>query len=293
MRLIIFTLLAALVLAAPAMAKRKIVIISSNDGQKMSLIPEGKFYMGSSDDDIREMSPVHEVYLDAFYMDVTEISNDQFAEFLNDLSPEEGVGGKRWGWVVLRNDTETDERFSWWPTEIVQEGGEYLALEGHEGNPVITVNWYAADEYCKWAGKRLPTEAEWEKAARGGFKGKRFPWGDEIPTDALIFERYWRNNQDAVPTGRVGNYFPNGYGIYDMAGNVWEWVSDWYNRSYYGKSPRVNPQGPTSGEKKIIRGGGWNTSAMGLRLAIRVTDLPASTNDGVGFRCAKNVEDAP
>ena len=259
---------------------------TAKDGAKMVLVPAGKFVMGSNDEDIAETSPYHNVYLDAFYMDVYEVTNKLFVDFLNDTRPGEEVGGKRWNWLVTRDDTELDERFTWWPTEIIYEDDKYLALEGYEQNPVITASWYAAKEYCKWAGKRLPTEAEWEKAARGGKKKKRFPWGDPIPTGGLVFDRPWRDNQEPAPTGKVGNYFPNDYGIYDMAGNVWEWAADWFDPNYYKRSDAKNPKGPSKGELKIVRGGGWNSIPMGLRVAIRNTDFPQSTNDGIGFRCA-------
>jgi sulfatase modifying factor 1 len=262
--------------------------ITAKDGSKMALIPAGKFLMGADDDDIKEMAPWHEVYVDAIYMDVYEITNKQFAKFLNDVRPAEGPNGKRWNWLVIRNDLELQERYTWWPTEIVYENNKYVALEGSKDQPVITVNWYAADAYCKWAGKRLPTEAEWEKAARGGLKKKRFPWGDEIPTGGVIFDKVWRDNMVPAPTGKVGNYYPNGYGLYDMVGNVWEWVYDWFDPGYYSQSPDSNPRGPASGELKVLRGGSWHNMAMGLRVGIRNTEYPMNTGDGVGFRCVKD-----
>jgi formylglycine-generating enzyme required for sulfatase activity len=264
--------------------------ITAKDGKKMALIPAGKYIMGSDDDDIKDVAPLHEVYISNFYMDVHETTNEQFAKFLNEVRPPEGKDNKRWGWVVIRNDLETDERFTWWSTEIAQEDRDYVALEGHTNHPALTVSWYAADSYCKWAGKRLPTEAEWEKAARGGLKKKRFPWGDEIPTGGVIFDRLWKENLDPAPTGKVGGYYPNGYGLYDMAGNVWEWCADWFYPFYYEESPLENPKGPDMGEIKVVRGGAWYNHAMALRVAIRNTEHPMNTSDGVGFRCAK---DAP
>ncbi len=284
-------LLLCLTFAVPsASAAKTQQTITARDGSKMVLVPEGKFVMGSKDDDIVEFSPEHTVYLDAFYIDVHEITNAQFATFLNAVKPDEGKNGRRWNWLVIRNDLHTDERFPWWPTEIIYEDGQYKALEGSERQPVITVSWYAANEYCKWAGKRLPTEAEWEKAARGGLKKKRFPWGDEIPTGGVVFDRTWRDNLSPAPTANVGSYLPNGYGIYDMAGNVWEWCSDWLDTKYYKKSPKRNPRGPDSGKFKVLRGGSWYNFAMALRVAVRNSDLPTSNNDGVGFRCAKDAD---
>jgi len=275
----------ALLIPAVSLAADQQFIVTK-DGAKMALIPAGTFMMGSDDDDIKETTPWHEVYLDAFYMDVYEVTNEQFVKFLNDTRPPEGIGGKRWNWLVIRNDLELQERYTWWPTEIIYENDKYVALEGNKHHPVITVSWYAADAYCKWAGKRLPTEAEWEKAARGGLAKARFPWGDEIPTGGLVFDKVWRDNMVPAPTGEVGNYYPNGYGLYDMAGNVWEWVSDWFDPTYYSTSPAEDPKGPPSGELKVLRGGAWHNFAMGLRVGVRNTEYPMSTGDGVGFRCA-------
>jgi formylglycine-generating enzyme required for sulfatase activity len=273
------------ILPAAVFAEQPQTIIGK-DGSKMALVPAGTFLMGGDDDDVKDVAPWHEVYLDDFYMDVYEVTNKQFAKFLNDVRPAEGIKGKRWNWLVIRNDLELEERYTWWPTEIIFENNKYVALEGNKDHPVLTVSWHAANAYCRWAGKRLPTEAEWEKAARGGLKKMRFPWGDEIPTGGVIFDKVWKDNMVPAPTGKVGNYYPNGYGLYDMAGNVWEWVSDWFDPSYYAKSPTENPQGPDSGEFKVLRGGSWHNFAMGLRAGIRNTEYPMSTGDGVGFRCA-------
>jgi formylglycine-generating enzyme required for sulfatase activity len=275
-------------LPAVALAELPKTIPGKNGSSKMVLIPEGTFFMGSNDDDIKDVAPFHEPYIDAFYMDVYEATNEQFVMFLNDSMPREGVNNKRWSWVVIRNDLETENRFTWWPTEIIYEDRRYVALEGYKRHPVVTVSWYAADAYCKWVEKRLPTEAEWEKAARGGLKKKRFPWGDEIPTGGMVFDKVWRDNMVPAPTGNVGNYYPNGYGLFDMAGNVWEWVSDWFNPDYYMRSPDNNPQGPKTGELKSLRGGAWHNMAMDLRVAIRNTEYPLENGDAVGFRCAKD-----
>lgn len=262
--------------------------VIGKDGVEMALIPAGEFIMGSSEDDLKKDVPEHSVYADAFYMDRYEMTNAGFAEYLNSINLPDY---NRWKWLVIRNDIETDERASWWPTEIIYEDGVYKALEGYEMYPVITVNWQAADAYCRWAGKRLPTEAEWEKAARGGLSKKSYPWGNEIPTGGLVFERTWHDNNDPAPTGRVGNYHPNGYGIYDMAGNVWEWCSDWYDKGYYKNAPKNNPTGPVSGQQKVIRGGSWYNASSLLRVAVRNSSPPDAVNDGVGFRCVMDAKD--
>jgi formylglycine-generating enzyme required for sulfatase activity len=262
------------------------------DGAEMSLVPRGDFTMGTSEEDLAVTSPEHTVYLDSFYIDRHEVTNGQFASFLNAARPSEDKFGKRWQWVVLRSDLEFDERAGWWPTEILYENGGYVAFEGYEGLPVISVSWEAASAYCAWAGKRLPTEAEWEKAARGGLKRKVFPWGNELPTVGMVYGRRWNDNQVPAPVGYVGNYYPNGYGLFDMAGNVWEWCSDWYGADYYKKSPRENPKGPDKGDAKVSRGGSWYNSAFSLRVALRNFTPPDALNDAFGFRCAMDASDA-
>jgi formylglycine-generating enzyme required for sulfatase activity len=256
----------------------------------MVLIPEGTYTMGSTDPDITETAPPHRVHVDAFYMDIYEVTNEQFARFLNALK-EQGrlTEQKRKEWVVIRTDLFSQERKDWWPTEILYEDGLYRAFPNFERHPVNSVSWFAAQAYCQWAGKRLPTEAEWEWAARGGLEGKRYPWGNAIPTMGVIFGRVWTDNQAPVPTEPVGNYHPNGYGLYDMAGNVWEWCYDWYDPNYYKRSPEDNPRGPSEGTLKVLRGGSWFNGPIFLRVALRNFGDPYALQDAVGFRCVMDI----
>ncbi len=262
----------------------------------MVLVPAGSFLMGSPvikngplEVYPKEETPRHKVYLDPFYIDIYEVTNEEFAKFLNAMKTPGNFEEKRRKWVVVRNDIKEEEKKDWWPAEIFSEKGIYEAVSGWEGYPVLSVSWHAADAFCRWAGKRLPTEAEWEKAARGGLEEKDYPWGDALPTDGVNFKKIWRNNYYPAPTEHVGYYYPNGYGIYDMAGNVSEWCADWYDPGYYSNSPGKDPQGPASGVSKVIRGGSWASSADSLRAGYRNFASPDSLLSGIGFRCVKDI----
>jgi len=221
----------------------------------MAVVPAGEFMMGSPTGDSDEQ-PAHKVYVDTFSMDVYEVTVGQYAAFLR----AKGI------------DPPSD-----WKT---------MNQPAHQKRPVANVDSTDAAAYCKWAGKRLPTEAEWEKAARGT-DGRLYPWGNDPPTPlhANFGKSDWNNHGVLAPIGT----FEDGkspYGIYDMAGNVWEWVSDWYDYNYYKNSPSQNPTGPSSGGTKVIRGGAWNSSPRAMRSANR--SLISPTDQGLdGFRCAK------
>jgi len=224
----------------------------------MVVIPAGEFTMGSQDGDADER-PAHKVQVNAFSMDVYEVTVRQYAEFLR----AEGFHSPL-DWNTMNQPT-------------------------HQKYPVANVDWADAAAYCKWAGKRLPTEAEWEKAARGT-DGRLYPWGNDPPTPLHAnYGKTGSHNYEALaPVGT----FENGkspYGIYDMAGNVWEWVSDWYDTDYYKNSPQQNPEGLPTGGFKVIRGGAWNTSARNLRSSDRYWDPPSFRSLYFpGFRCVKN-----
>jgi len=242
--------------------------ITGRDGAQMRLIPAGEFQMDS--DDYDDEKPVHTVYLDAFYIDKYEVTNAQYKEFM------ESTGHK---------------------APLYWDDSNYNS----PGQPVVGVTWEDANAYAKWAGKLLPTEAEWEKAARGGLVGKKYVWGDDWPppekagnfadesakkvfTGWSIIEGYDDGYAYAAP---VGSFSPNGHGLYDMAGNVWEWCVDWYDGEYYKRSPERNPTGPDSGSTRVLRGGSWYYDGPDyLRVANRNNNDPTNTNNNVGFRCA-------
>ena len=253
-------------------------IPSTNDiPDGMVLIPAGEFEMGSRTGKNNEC-PVHTVYLDAFYMDIYEVTNAQYKAFI-DANPEwqkENIAAEYHDGVYLR----------------LSEGNDYP--EGKANHPVIYVSWYAAMAYAEWAGKRLPTEAEWEKAERGGLVGKPYPLGDTLDASLANYTR------DFNAPIAVGQYPPNGYGLYDMAGNISEWCLDEYDPNFYATSPRENPvskgacQAIINDFKKVqkkkrgIRGGCWSDNGLFLRVAYRNWGLQNYTSAFGGFRCVKD-----
>ena len=249
----------------------------------MVLIPAGTFEMGSADDDAdKNERPVHTVHLDAFYMDEHEVTNAQFKAFV-DANP-------------------------WWQKDRIEDRFHDSAyLDGWTGTdypfgkadyPVTYVSWYAAMAYAAWAGKRLPTEAEWEYAARGGLAGQKYPWGDTITHADANYDDHFGG------TTLVRRYLANGYGLYDMAGNVWEWCLDAHDADFYAESD--DRRNPISGAPTIqwllddfksisihsipvFRGGSWNDDAWFLRVSIRNGAPPTFTSITLGFRCVRAV----
>ena len=245
-------------------------IIWQKDGAKMALVPAGSFEMGDHLNGMGDALPVHAVELDTFYIDIYEVTVGQFKQFVD----ENGYSYNYWDNVAKYSP-----------------GDEY---------PMVYVSWDDAVAYCNWVGKRLPTEAEWEYAARGGLAGKRYPWGNSI--DKTLVGVHDRAHYDSWNNGRgttkaVGSFEANGYGLYDMAGNVWEWCLDRWDFSYYSKSVEKNPlAGDTGIEEllkgyksvktpRVLRGGGWYDVTHSLRVADRSSGLPNDRIIFYGFRC--------
>ena len=247
------------------------------DGAPMLLIPEGEFTMGTDDvgagwhQGNANEHPEHTVTGKSYYIDQFEVTIARYAKFLE----------------ATKHSAPPS-----WDDEAVTSAGD---------RPVVGVDWEDANAYCKWAGERLPTEAEWEKAARGTDK-RRFPWGDMQPfVDIANYNRgLWVSypiTLAPVTSGAEGMSIRHGlkdggkspYGLYHMAGNAAEWVADWYDREYYAKAPKENPTGPAEGEKKVLRGGSWGDPPRNIRVTVRFSADPEFRDTSVGFRCAMDV----
>jgi len=240
------------------------------DGAPMMVIPEGEFLMGSNDGSANER-PEHKVWLKSYAIDQYEVTISLYAKFLESAKSSPPPT---------------------WDDEAATIAGN---------RPVVGVTWQDAEAYCKWAGKRLPTEAEWEKAARGT-DGRRFPWGHMQPfVDIANYNRgVWVSEAITlvpVTSGLEGMSVRHGtkeggkspYGLFHMAGNAAEWVADWYDRESYQQSPARNPTGPANGDKRVIRGGSWADVPMGIRTTVRISAEPEFQDRTVGFRCAMDL----
>ena len=263
-----------------------VVLTRANlDTAEEILIPAGSFQMGCDSNNPAENScnvyvwqtnelPLHTVTLDAYYIDKYEVTNARYQACVD-------AGG-----CTAPLSVRSQTRFPYYGTSTYAD------------YPVIDVNWYQANAFCALEGKRLPTEAEWEKAARGSSDTRKYPWGSEFDGSKLNYcdancEFDWKDaayNDGYADTAPVGSY-PSGaspYGVMDMAGNVWEWVNDWYQWDYYSQSPSANPQGPETGLSRVLRGGSWVNLDFNVRSADRGSDFPGYWNLSIGFRCVRS-----
>jgi formylglycine-generating enzyme required for sulfatase activity len=241
------------------------VKISPIDGMAMRYVPAGEFIMGVDDGEIDE-GPQHTVYLDAFWIDEFEVSVGQYHQCV-----EAGA-------CISPSQTNSTYRAEYYN----HPDGEF------DNFPVIYVTWDKAQTYCEWAGRRMPVEAEWEKAARGT-DGRTYPWGEDPPA-AHLLNYYNVTGDDGYPedTAPVGSY-PDGasiYGAQDLIGNVWEFTADWYDAGYYAVSPDKNPDGPTTGIYRVIRGGAWADTYLWVKVHNRGGAKLDTTKNVIGFRCA-------
>ncbi len=259
----------------------------------MVLIPGGKLLMGSKGE-APEEAPVHEVSVGAFWIDVYEVTVVEFEGFVGSTSYR--TDAERFGWSGVFDARDG----SWRKTD----GADWRHPEGAglhppvPDEPVTQVSWNDASAFARWAGKRLPTEAEWERAARGGLMGMKYAWGNELRPRGKPVANWWQGRFPELDTGEdgfkgrapVGRFPPNGYGLYDVAGNVWEWCADWFDANYYTRSPRRDPRGPASGVERSMRGGSWMCSenyCSNYRVAARSHATPDTSLNNLGFRCAR------
>lgn len=274
-------------------------------------LPGGKFLMGTHDSEgfpADGEGPVREVELSPFYMDVHAVTNAQFAEFVQDTGYKSEAEQFGWSFVfhlfvpekVAREQARPVPGTPWWlAVEHAfwkQPEGAGSTVEDRLDHPVTHVSWQDAAAYCRWANKRLPTEAEWEYAARGGLVQKRYPWGDILKPDGEHMCNIWQgkfpiknNASDGYAgTAPARSFPPNGYGLYNMVGNVWEWCSDWFGVSANREGGLRNPQGPVRGTRRVMRGGSYlchKSYCNRYRVAARSSNEPDSSTGNIGFRC--------
>jgi formylglycine-generating enzyme required for sulfatase activity len=308
----------------------------------MIYIPGGKFQMGGDNSQAAaDEYPKHEVEIDPFWMDSTEVTNKQFAEFVK-ATGYVTTAEKNLDWNEIKKTlpagtpkpadsmllasalvfsptigpVDLNNYGAWWTWQRGADWrhpqGPASSIKGKENYPVVQVSWDDAQAYCKWAGKRLPTEAEWELAARGSLKDNIYPWGNEHVNAGKAKTNSWegdfpyRNHKKDgyLRLAPAGSYEPNRFGLYDMAGNVWEWCSDWYGADYYktlGKATTMNPQGPDKSfdpeepytPKRSLRGGSFlcnDSYCSGYRVSRRMKTSPDTGSEHTGFRCVKSAD---
>ena len=235
----------------------RMITFAQSSYDNMVLVPGGTFIMGKDSKKEADYNPSHRVKIDSFMMDCYEVTNRQYYEFCQ----------------------ETNHRLpEFWGNDFYNCGLEY------PDHPVTGISWFDAQNYAQWAGKRLPTEAEWEYAARGGLENFNYPGSNELDTTIANYSA-----RSSKTTTVAGIFVANEYGLFDMAGNVWEWVNDYYDYEYYKISEEENPKGPQKGRFRVIRGGSWHSGSFCNRVYYRNALPPNWVDFAVGFRCVKDL----
>lgn len=312
----------------------------SRDNKNMVLIPGGVFSMGGDGDGWKDEFPKHNVEIDSFWMDINEVTNNQFLEFVNSTgyitTAERNIDWNQMKKDLPPNTPKPDDSYlvpsslvffptsgavnlndvsQWWKfingANWRQPQGPGSNIDGKGNHPVVHVSWYDAIAYCEWAGSRLPTEAEWEYASRGGIIDATFSWGNEDLDEGKLKANTWNGNfpyynskdDGFIYTADVRSFEPNGYGLFDMSGNVWEWCSDWYDENYYysvSEILSINPQGPQKSydsnepyaQKKVSRGGSFlchKSYCTGYRNSMRMKSTPDTSSMHTGFRTVRSL----
>ena len=305
---------------------------ASHEG--MVLIKGGAYQMGGADNEGRKDEyPVHPAEVKDFWIDVNEVTNKQFAAFVKATgyittaekavdweeikkqlpagTPKPSADKLLPSSLVFKKNQNIDgyvDYSQWWSwvagASWKHPQGPNSTIDGKDDYPVVQVSWFDAQAYCKWAGKRLPSEAEWEYAARGGLAGQKYPWGNEDVESGKPKANTWQGKFPATNTqwdkferaSPVRSFQPNAFGLYDMSGNVWEWCNDWYRDDYYQNAPKQSPKGPSDSfdpdepgmPKKVVRGGSFLCNAAyckGYRVSARMKSSPDTGLEHTGFRC--------
>jgi sulfatase modifying factor 1 len=279
----------------------------------MVLLPGGTFLMGGNDGDgfpADGEGPVRSVALRPFLIDAMAVSNTRFAAFVE--ATGHVTDAERYGWSFVFGGLLPDDfpetcgavQAPWWRQVFGaawnHPEGPQSSIEDRMNHPVVQVSWRDAAAYCQWAGTRLPTEAEWEYAARGGLEQRKYPWGDDLVPNGEHRANIWQGtfpSRNTVEDGYFGTapidaFSPNAYGLFNTSGNVWEWCADWFHSTFHRASTRDNPTGPPHGEAKVIRGGSFLCHASycnRYRVAARSSNTPDSSTGHMGFRCARDI----
>lgn len=292
--------------------------ITGKDGAAMVLVPEGTFWMGSTADEVETMIteckgyglkenkcrewfqrevPRHQVFLNSIYMDTHEITNRLFEQFVKSTRYQTTAEREDKAMVFVKDKGWENVKGASWRKP---EGKETVFVSNRENHPVVAVSWEDAKAYCEQYDKRLPTEAEWEYAARAGTATRNW-WGNDYPgsrrvaniadvsTKKLLKDFLASYDDEFARTAPVGTMEANPWELYDMIGNVWEWTADWYSEEYYGKSPEHNPTGFLTGTRRVLRGGSWINEPTNARSALRDMDYPTNRYDNIGFRCVQDI----